>query len=58
MNITSVSLKNTVLNQASLAALLEGEDGGCGFSEDCIGIGNLNGITEMDLSGIDYRQYH
>jgi hypothetical protein len=52
-NITSVSLKNTVLNQTSLALLLDG-----GWQT---GIGELespfmsaNGITKMDLSGIDF----
>ena len=49
MNITSVSLRNTVVNQMSLVALL---DGGVEASE--IGIGELPGITEMDLSGIDF----
>jgi hypothetical protein len=48
VNITSVSLKNTVVNQRSLAVLL---DGG---STDGIGIGELDAITEMDLSGIDF----
>jgi hypothetical protein len=41
VNITSVSLRNTVLNQTSLAALLRG-------------IGELDGITEMELSGVDF----
>jgi Leucine-rich repeat (LRR) protein len=47
-NIASVSLKNTVLNQMSLAALLDG--GGTHH----IGIGELDGITQMDLSGMDF----
>jgi hypothetical protein len=46
VSITSVSLKNAVLNQISLAVLLGGGSG--------TGIGELNGITEMDLSGIDF----
>ena len=50
MNITSVSLRNTVVNQTSLAALLDG--GGTSYWQ--IGIGELDGITEMDLSGIDF----
>jgi hypothetical protein len=51
-NIRSVSLKNTRLNQTALAALL---DGGTETPEEPlpIGIGELHGITEMDLSGID-----
>jgi hypothetical protein len=46
VNIISASLKNVVLNQTSLAALLYG--GGA------VGIGDLNGITDMDLSGVDF----
>jgi Leucine-rich repeat (LRR) protein len=47
-NISNVSLKNTVMNQTSLASLLDG--GGVRY----VGIGYLDGITEMDLSGIDF----
>jgi hypothetical protein len=50
VSITSVSLRNTVLNQTSLAALL---DGG-GTESWAIGIGELDGITKMDVSGIDF----
>jgi len=49
-SITRVSLKNAVLNQTSLAALL---DGGSPLR---IGIGELSGITELDLSGLDFSQ--
>jgi hypothetical protein len=47
VNITSVSLKNAVVNQTSLTVLLDGGGGSTG-------IGELNGITGMDLSGIDF----
>jgi hypothetical protein len=47
VNITSVSLNSAVVNQTSLAVLLDG-----GGSD--IGIDELDGITEMDLSGIDF----
>jgi hypothetical protein len=40
-NITSVSLKNTVVDQRALTTLLRG-------------IGELDGITEMNLSGVDF----
>ncbi len=50
-NITSVSLKNAVLNQAALAALL---DGGDGTDTRYLGIGDLPGITALDLSGVDF----
>jgi hypothetical protein len=40
-NISRVSLKNTVVYQASFAALLHG-------------IGRLDGIAAMDLSGVDF----
>ncbi len=49
-NITSVSLKNTVLNQTALTALLDG-----GFDHR-IGIGDLPSITELDLSGVDFAE--
>jgi hypothetical protein len=49
VNITSVSLRNTVVNQTSLAALLDGGD-----IPSLTGIGELDGVTEMDLSGIDF----
>ena len=48
MNIASVSLRNTVVNQTSLAAAGRWLTGGLH------GIGELAGITEMDLSGIDF----
>jgi hypothetical protein len=51
VNIASVSLKNTVLNQTALISLLEGTDGS---NQYYIGIGKLDGITEMDLSGVDF----
>ena len=47
-HITSVSLANAVLNQASMAVLLDAEENGR------VGIGELEGITKMDLSGIDF----
>jgi hypothetical protein len=47
-NIRSVSLRNTVVSQTSLAALL---DGGPPWDT---GIGDIDGITEMDLSGVDF----
>jgi hypothetical protein len=50
VNITSVSLKDTVVNQTSLATLLDGGDDQGSWT----GIGELDGITEMDLSGIDF----
>jgi hypothetical protein len=45
-------LENTVLNQTSLTTLL---DGGTIFIA-YIGIGELSGITELDLSGVDFSQ--
>jgi len=47
VHIASVSLRNTVLDQGALAVLLDG-----GFYY--VGIGQLDGITEMDLSGVDF----
>jgi Leucine-rich repeat (LRR) protein len=47
-SIRRVSLRNAVLNQGVLASLL---DGG---KEDLVGIGELSGITSVDLSGIDF----
>ena len=49
MNIARVSLNSAVLNQTSLSALFGGGQGG-----PRIGIGELDGITELDLSGIDF----
>jgi len=46
-NLTAVSLRNTVVNQTSLAVLLDG--GGSGT-----GIGALGGIMQLDLSGVDF----
>ena len=50
--MTSVSLKNAVLNQTSLETLLDGGS----TSSSRIGIGELSGITELDLSGVDFSQ--
>jgi hypothetical protein len=47
-NTTIVSLRNTAVSQTSLATLL---GGGPAYRT---GIGELDGITEMDLSGIDF----
>jgi hypothetical protein len=47
LNVTSVSLRNTVLNQTSLARL---------FSPNYPSIAKLNGVTEFDLSGVDFSQ--
>jgi len=49
--VTSVSMKNIIINQSSLTALLDRS--GCGFSQ-CIGISKLDGINEMDLSDLDF----
>jgi hypothetical protein len=46
-NISRVSLRNTTLNPMALAALI----GGATWQT---GIGELPGITELDLSGIDF----
>ena len=46
--MTSVSLKNIVVNQDSLATLLDGGN------SNLTGLGELDGITEMDLSGVDF----
>ncbi|MDP6546234.1 MAG: leucine-rich repeat protein [Phycisphaerae bacterium] len=51
-SVTSVSLKNAVLNQTSLEALLDGGSSSTAFK----GIGQLSGITELDLSGVDFSQ--
>ncbi|MFV1981250.1 MAG: leucine-rich repeat domain-containing protein, partial [Rhodothermia bacterium] len=51
-NITSVSLRRTVVNQTSLAALMDA--GNSWFGPTPTGIGELDGITEMDLSGVDF----
>jgi hypothetical protein len=51
VNISSISLRNTVVNQMPLATLLDG--GNC--IRGCGGIGDINGtIVQMDLSGIDF----
>ncbi|MBN1855077.1 MAG: leucine-rich repeat domain-containing protein [Pirellulales bacterium] len=47
-NLSSVSLRCTIFNQSSLNALLYGG------SWLYIGIGELPGITELDLSGVDF----
>jgi hypothetical protein len=52
VNITSVSLRNAVVNQTSLARLLDGGANWEGSPQT--GIGDLDGITDMDLSGIDF----
>ena len=46
-NVTRISLKNTVMNQTSLSVLIDGGDWSSGM-------GNLDGVTELDLSGIDF----
>ena len=48
-SITSVSLKNSIINQASLAVLM---DSGYGYPLE--GIGDLRGVKSMNLSGIDF----
>jgi hypothetical protein len=45
-SITSVSLRNTVLNQTAMEALLRNRRGRP----------NLSGFTELDLSGVDFSQ--
>jgi hypothetical protein len=55
VNITSVSLRNTVVNQTSVTKLMVG--GPRTFEivpPFFIGVGELDGITNMDLSGIDF----
>ena len=54
VNIASVSLKNAVVNQSSLAALLDGGEGSQ-FGEQ-MGIGELDGISELDLSSVDFAE--
>ncbi len=49
VNLTRVSLESAVLNQTSLAASMDG-----GIDPYRTGIGELGGITELDLSGIDF----
>ncbi len=51
VNLTRVSLERAVMNQTSLAALM---DGGINPNIDWTGVGELGGITELDLSGIDF----
>ena len=51
-SIGSVSLRNTVVSQTSLVVLLDG--GTAPWGSLGTGIGELDGISEMDLSGIDY----
>ncbi len=51
VNINQVSLRNSVLNQTSLTTLMDG-----GSTSYEIGIGELRGITELDLSGIDFAE--
>jgi len=51
-SMTSVSLKNAVLNQTVLETLLDGGS----TSDNYIGIGDLAGITELDLSGVDFSE--
>jgi hypothetical protein len=52
VNIASVSLKNAVLGWHSLVILLDGD--GPDLMKPFVGIGELDGITKMDLSGIDF----
>ena len=49
-SIARVSLRNTRLNQTALAALVDGGDPDSGYT----GIGDLPGVTELDLGGIDF----
>ena len=51
VNITRVSLKNTVVNQSSLVTLLQGGN------TNLIGIGELGGITAMDVSGVNFGSF-
>lgn len=51
VNITRVSLKNTVMNQSSLVTLMQGG------TVNLIGIGELGGITEMDMSGVNFGNF-
>ena len=46
-SITSVSLKDAVLSQTSLVALIDDQS-------PYAGIGDLPGVTELDLSGVDF----
>ncbi len=52
-SITSVSLKNAVLSQRVLAVLLDGGDP----LWPRVGIGELRGITELDLSGVNFGRF-
>jgi len=55
VNLASVSLKNAVVNQESLSVLLDGGDWTIGSTSRFFsGIGDLDGIAELDLSGIDF----
>jgi hypothetical protein len=47
--IARVSLKNAILNQTSLVSIITG-----GTESWCTGIGELSGITKLDLSGVDF----
>ncbi|OHB74859.1 MAG: hypothetical protein A2W31_15170 [Planctomycetes bacterium RBG_16_64_10] len=49
LNIGSVSLQNAVMDQTSLVALLDGSPW-----LERTGIGELPGVTKMDLSGTDF----
>jgi hypothetical protein len=50
-NINSVSLRNAVVNQESLASLING-----GPDSYDIGIGEFTHVTNLDLSGIDFAE--
>lgn len=47
-NITEVSLRHAALNQSSLSNLMDGGN------ETRIGIGEIDGITELDMSGFNF----
>ena len=49
-DITSASLKNSIIDQASLAVLMDGGSRSSYFK----GIGEQYGVTSMNLSGIDF----
>jgi hypothetical protein len=49
--ITRVSLREAVLTQTALVSLVSGNEES---PEEGIGIGELPGVTELDLSGVDF----
>lgn len=52
-NLVKVSLRNAVLSQKSLETLLEGGTSFAGNPRT--GFGELDGITQLDLSGMEFR---